>query len=359
MIYSKIANITIDLSDSILKSLGKMDKEGVKLLFVFDKMQFAGLLTIGDIQRAILKDTNLNSPISLIIDKNKIYALDSDNIEVVKNKMLRLRAECMPVLSEKGDLLDVYFWRDFFTGKRIKQKINLPVVIMAGGKGSRLKPLTNVIPKPLIPINDKTIIEEIMDRFVEYECQQFYLSVNYKAGLIKYYFDKLNNEKYSIDYFQETKPLGTAGSLSLLKDKINTTFFVSNCDILIDQDYYEILKYHKENKNEITIVSTLKHYSIPYGTIETTKGGVLTKLEEKPELTFQINSGMYLLEPELLHEIPENEFFHITDLIDNMINSGRNVGVFPVSEGSWKDIGEWSEYLKHINKYISDGKQSQ
>src|SRR5690606_21978469 len=115
-----------------------------------------------------------------------------------------------------------------------------------------------------------------------------------------------------------------------------------------DQDYSEILNYHKENKNEITVVSTLKHYSIPYGTIETTKGGMLTSLEEKPELTFQINSGMYLLEPSLLNEIPGNEFFHITDLIHNVKNSGRNVGVFPVSEGSWRDIGEWSEYLKYI-----------
>jgi len=348
MKLDKIKNRIIDIEMTILQGLSKMDKEGIKLLIVFDKMQFLGLLTIGDIQRAILKDVALNMSISSIIDKNKIYALESEDIEVVKSKMFKLRAECMPVLSENGDLIEVYFWSDFFTEKRVKQSINLPVVIMAGGKGSRLKPLTNVIPKPLIPINDKTIIEEIMDRFVEYNCHQFYLSVNYKAELIKYYFDNLKNEKYIIDYFQEAKPLGTAGSLSLLKDKIHTTFFVSNCDVLIDQDYSEILKYHEESENLITVISTLKHYSIPYGTIETTKGGVLTRLEEKPELTFQINSGMYLLQPELLNEIPENKFFHITDLIDEVMNSGRNIGVFPVSEGSWSDIGEWSEYLKYI-----------
>lgn len=346
MKLDKIKHRIIDVENPILQGLTKMDKEGVKLLIVFDKIKFVGLLTIGDIQRAILKDVPLSLPIAAIIDKNKIYALQSDKLEAVKIKMLGLRAECMPVLSENGDLVDVHFWSDFFTEKRIKQKINLPVVIMAGGIGTRLKPLTNVIPKPLIPINDKTIIEEIMDRFVEYGCHQFFLSVNYKADLIKYYFDNLNNSEYNIDYFQETKPLGTAGSLSLLKEKIKTTFFVSNCDILIDEDYSEILKYHQKNKNEITIVSTLKQYSIPYGTIETSKGGILTKLEEKPDLSFQINSGMYILEPHLLDEIPENEFLHITTLIENVQKKCGKVGVFPVSEGSWMDIGNWEDYRK-------------
>ena len=347
---NKIKRISIDLNISIIHSLKKMDNEGVKSLLVFQKDVFVGLLTIGDIQRAILKNIDFNTPVLSIIDKNKIYAFDSDSIEVIKNKMLKLRAECMPILSKKGELVDVKFWSDLFTIKRIKQKIHLPVVIMAGGKGTRLKPLTNVIPKPLIPINDKTIIEEIMDRFMEYGCHQFYLSVNFKAELIKYYFDHLNNMKYDIFYFKEDKPLGTAGSLSLLKNKIHTTFFVSNCDILIDQDYSDILKYHRENNNKITLVSALKYYSIPYGTIETTKGGVLKSLEEKPELAFQINSGMYLLEPELLNEIPDNKFFHITDLIENVMKSGRNVGVFPVTEGSWIDIGEWREYLKYIEQ---------
>ena len=348
MKIDKIKNRIIDIKSTILQGLSTMDKEGVKLLIVFDNGTFVGLLTIGDIQRAILKDIVLTTPIFSIIDKNKIYAFDSDNADFIQKKMLELRTECMPILSEKGDLLDVYFWNDFFTEKRIKQKINLPVVIMAGGKGTRLQPLTHVIPKPLIPINDKTIIEEIMDSFTEFGCHQFYLSVNYKAELIKYYFDNLKNENYCIDYFQENTPLGTAGSLSLVKDKINTTFFVSNCDILIDEDYSEILKYHRENKNEITIVAALKNYSIPYGTIETSKGGILTKLEEKPELIFQINSGMYILEPHLLNEIVENEFLHITTLIENIQNKNGKIGVFPVSEGSWRDIGNWDDYRKFL-----------
>jgi len=143
--------------------------------------------------------------------------------------------------------------------------------------------------------------------------------------------------------------MGTAGSMSLLKGKIDTTFFVSNCDILIEQDYSEILKYHREQNNEITLVAALKHYDIPYGTLKTGKDGQLKALEEKPALNFKINSGMYVLEPSLLDEIPKDEFFHITHLIEKIMKRKGKVGVFPVSEKSWKDMGEWSEYSKLLN----------
>jgi NDP-sugar pyrophosphorylase family protein len=167
--------------------------------------------------------------------------------------------------------------------------------------------------------------------------------------MIKYYFKSLKNPNYHIDYFQEDTPLGTAGSMFLIKNKINSTFFVSNCDILIDQDLQELYDYHKKNENKITLVSALKHYKVPYGTLETGDQGILKELAEKPKLTFQINSGLYILEPDLLEEIPENSFYHITDLIENVKKKGDKIGVFPVSEGSWKDIGEWDEYLKNTN----------
>jgi NDP-sugar pyrophosphorylase family protein len=185
-----------------------------------------------------------------------------------------------------------------------------------------------------------------MDRFVGVGCNEFHISVNYKAQTIKDYFVNLNNAAYNIDYFEEDKPLGTAGSMFLIKDKIQTTFFVSNCDILIDQDLSEIYKYHKSNKNKITIVSAMKNYKIPYGTIETSEKGILKSMDEKPELIFQINTGMYILEPEMLDLIPNNEFFHITELIEKVRKSGENVGVFPIAENSWQDIGNWDDYKK-------------
>jgi len=307
------------------------------------------LLSIGDIQRAIINNTNLNSKVSTIIRYDYILANSETSIDEIKKLMLAIRAELMPVVSPENDLLKVYFWEDFFGEKEIApaKQFNLPIVIMAGGIGSRLKPLTNVLPKPLIPIGEETMLEEIFDRFGKYGCDQFFISVNYKAGLIEFYV-KNKNLPFNIEFIKENKPMGTAGSLSFLKNKINQTFFVSNCDILIDQDYSEILDYHLENKNEITLVAALKHYPIPYGTVETGKNGQLLELIEKPEIIFKINSGMYILEPQLLEDIPNNQFYHITQLIEKVKKRKGNVGVFPVSQRSWKDIGSWEEYLKII-----------
>jgi dTDP-glucose pyrophosphorylase len=348
----KINQLKLGLHSTMLEALRKMDETYKRLLLVFDERKFINVLSIGDIQRAIIQNKALNTPISDILRRETRLARQGDSIETIKAQMLQFKAECMPMIDEDNNLVDVFFWEDFFSEKERKPEISLklPVVIMAGGKGTRLIPLTNVIPKPLLPIGEKTIIEEIMDRFLRVGCNQFHVSVNYKAETIKHYFNQLNSPVYLIDYFQEDKPLGTAGSLFLVKDKIQTTFFVSNCDIIIEEDYSEILKYHKENQNELTIVSALKHYPIPYGTIKTKEEGILSELIEKPELTFQINSGFYILEPHLLNEIPENEFFHITTLIENIQKREGRVGVFPVSEGSWKDIGTWEEYFNLINK---------
>lgn len=344
----RISNISIAKEASLLMALHQMDQTQKHLLFVFDADLYVSLISIGDIQRAIIKGVSLKTPVYKILRKSIRTAYEKDSYEEVKALMLRYRVECMPIINKKGELVDVYFWEEVF-GKELKRNtpnINIPVVIMAGGKGTRLKPLTNILPKPLIPIGEKTIIEEIMNKFTNVGCSNFFISVNYKADTIKYYFETLNNKNYHIDYFQEDKPLGTAGSMFLIKDKIKTTFFVSNCDIIIDQDLEEIYNYHKENKNVITIVSALKHYKIPYGTVESGINGVLKSLVEKPDLTFHINSGMYILEPEVLEKIPENKFMHITELIGLIKDLEQNVGVFPISEGSWKDIGEWDQYLK-------------
>lgn len=340
---------TIQASSTILEALKKMDVLDKKLFIVLESEKFEGLLSAGDIQRAIIQNKPLETIVKEILRKKIRVAHPQDSFESIKKMMLEFRMELCPVVNENNEIVNIYFWEDIFDDKKPQplSQFNLPVVIMAGGVGSRLKPLTNVLPKPLIPIGEKTIIEDIFERFNNYGCSQFYISVNYKADLIEYYL-RNQNLPYQLVFFKEEEPMGTAGSLSLLKGKINQTFFVSNCDIIIEQDYSEILDYHRFNKNEITIVAALKHYPIAYGTIKTGENGKLIKLVEKPELTFKINSGMYILEPHLIDEVPEKDFFHITHLIEKIKNRGGNVGVFPVSEKSWKDIGEWHEYLKAI-----------
>lgn len=346
---SKIEKRTIVSSESLLMALKQMDEQKVKMLFVFDKEQFISILTIGDIQRAIVKNIALETPVARVVDRNKKFAHTGEPMDVIREKMLRLRAECMPVLDEKGELVDVIFWRDLFEKEEtdLRPKIDLPVVIMAGGKGTRLKPITNVIPKPLVPIGDKTILETILDQFEGIGCHKFYMSVNYKADIMKYYLSQLDHQ-YDVEFFQEDKPLGTIGSVSLLKGKITTPFFVSNCDSINEQDYRDVYDYHVSNHNDLTIVTMVKTFKIPYGVIETGEDGLMTSLSEKPELTYQVNTGVYILNPSCIDEIPEGEFFHITHLMEKIKARGGRVGCFPVSEHSWKDMGEWPEYLKMI-----------
>lgn len=351
----EFAILYVDVSDSLLFVLKKMDEIKRKLLIVTKDNKYFSLVSIGDLQRAIIKNIDLNAPISTILRDGVTVARNGDDVKDIKQTMLKLRNEFMPIISDQNEIVDVLFWENIFTrDEDIKQKVklNLPVVIMAGGKGARLVPLTNVLPKPLIPIGEKTIVEDIMDKFVDCGCHNFYISVNYKADMIRFYLDSLENKEYTISYFQEEKPLGTAGSLHLLQNEINSTFFVSNCDIIIDQDYAEVLDYHRTNRNEITLVAAIKNLQIPYGTIQTKENGFIESLYEKPEFNYKINTGLYILEPHLINEIPKDTFYHITYLIEKLYKEGRKVGVFPISEGSWTDIGNWDEYLKCFSKYI-------
>lgn len=346
----KIKRIIITLSTSLLDAMKQMDEVKVKTLMVFENGRFEGLVTIGDIQRAIINNISLQEPVSHILNKKKVYGYQLEDEDIIKDKMRKMRAEVMPILNNQDELVDVWFWDDLFKKTELlqREKINLPVVIMAGGKGTRLKPITNVIPKPLIPIGDKTILEEIMNQFEGIGCKHFYMSVNYKSDIMRYYLDQLEHH-YNIEFFEETKPLGTIGSVSLLKGKITTPFFVSNCDIIIDQDYRDVYEYHLNNRNDLTIVTAVKSIKIPYGVIETGTDGLMTGLQEKPEQTYMINTGVYILNPECIDEIPKGEFFHITHLMEKIKSRGGRVGCFPVSEYAWRDMGEWPEYLKMIN----------
>ena len=345
----RIKNRIISPQKTLLDAMRLMDVEKVKSLFVFEGEHFTGLLTIGDIQRAIIHHFSLDELILRILNNNKIFGFLSDSEEIIREKMLKLRAEVMPILDADGELVDVWFWSDLSKKPNSqREKISLPVVIMAGGQGTRLKPLTNVIPKPLVPIGEKTILEEILNQFESIGCNRFFMSLNYKSDMMRFYLNSLEH-KYNIQFFEEPKPLGTIGSVSLLKGQIDTPFFVSNCDILIDQDYRDVWDYHQENRNDITIVTAVKSFKIPYGVVESGEDGLMVALKEKPENTYLINTGVYLISPNCIDDIPSGEFFHVTQLIQVVKEKGGRVGCFPVSENAWRDMGEWHEYLKLIN----------
>lgn len=344
-------NRNITSHTTLLDALKKMDDIDKKLLLIIEDHQFQGLVSVGDIQRAIIENKSLDTPVKAVVRKNIKIAKPEDDMEKIKNMMVEYRMEFCPVVDENDQIQKIYFWEDIFKSEKPqpKQKFNLPVVIMAGGKGTRMRPITYIIPKPLLPINEKTILEILFEKFNEYGCQDFYLTVNYKSEILKYYIKELNLP-FNVHFIEEKKALGTAGSLKLMENELTETFFVNNCDIIIDADYSEILKYHKDNKNDITLIATMKTYPIPYGTLETGENGELLSITEKPELTFKINSGMYVLEPHVLKSIPKDSFYHITELIDKIKRNNGMVGVFPVSEKSWVDIGNWVEYNKILDE---------
>lgn len=345
-------HLIVPVSLTLLQAVKRMDEVRCKLLLVTERERFIGLLSIGDVQRAIIRNVPLSEQVGSVLRSDIVVCRSGDPESKIRSEMLRCRAAFMPLLGEDGSLADVVFWEDFFADEFSAGKpsaLNLPVVIMAGGTGSRLRPLTNILPKPLLPFGRKTIVETIMDKFVHAGCRTFFMSLNYKAAMIRHYFAELKSSVYEVSFFEEEKPLGTAGSLSLIADSLKTSFFVSNCDIVIEQDLNEVWQYHRANKNELTIVAALKHVKLAYGSLVTGENGLLKELSEKPEWVFKVNSGVYILEPHLLATIPVNTFYNMTDLIDGIVARGGRVGVFPVSEGSWTDIGNWNDYKRLIS----------
>ena len=335
---------------TLMEALEIMDQRDRKLLLICDGDRFLGLISIGDIQRAILAKKDLSLPALNYMRQNMTIATVDDDPEQIKKQMRVERIESMPVIDHENRLVDVIEWNELLEEQDNGEEIiNYPVVIMAGGKGTRLQPLTNIIPKPLIPISDKTIIEEIMTAFKNAGCGDFWISVNYKKEAIEEYF--AGRKEWKVAFIYEEKPLGTAGSLFLLKDKLKGTFFVINCDTLVNVRLQDLVKYHHDSGNVITVVSVVKKMSIPYGTLETDVGGIVKEIREKPEYVYQINSGMYILEAEALDYLKDNTFTNITDLIEMLIRDNRKVGAFPVPESSWVDMGNWDEYLKLVNKY--------
>ena len=357
MITNKFEQFLINGEESVLSSMKKLDINAHKILFVIDDSEkLIGSLTDGDIRRWILSGNELSEHVHQICHKTPYFVKEDYSIQDVKELMLANNIECIPELSSENTIKDLLFWADIFQevkAEKPKKQMNYPVVIMAGGFGKRLAPFTTILPKPLIPIGDKSIVEHIIDRFLPYGIDNFYMTVNHKSKIIKSYFEDIEKD-YSIKLVKEEKPLGTAGSLKLVKDEIDDVFIVTNCDIIIHADYSGIVDFHINSGYDITLISSMMNYTIPYGVCEIDSGGSLIEIREKPECNFLISTGMYILNKKILDLIPDNEFFNITQLVEEVKKQGGSVGVFPISEKSWNDTGEWDEYIKTVKRLTND-----
>lgn len=334
----------INKSNTVVEALQKIDLNSKQILFVVDSnRKLEGIITDGDIRRWLLKTGELQGTVSEFMNTAPKVIYRKDVKSAVKF-MKNAKITALPVITSKGIVSDIIFRDDI---DKIEEnscgKLNdVSVVIMAGGRGTRLYPYTKILPKPLIPIGDIPIMERIISKFRDANVKVFYATVNYRKGMIKSYFNDMTKD-YTINYVEEDKPLGTAGSLKLLPKRFDKPFIVTNCDILIHADYNDIYKYHMDSGNELTIVSALKNIVVPYGVIHSSENGAVESMEEKPKLSYFVNTGMYILNPNLVDDIPKDEFFHMTDLADKLMKEGRRVGMYPISEDSFLDMGEFEE----------------
>ena len=342
-------NITISPETTIRKAMKALDKTAEKCLIVVDEdMKILGTLTDGDIRRSILTGIHISATIKNIYFTKSTTLLVGQYTSDEAIKLLRIKKlDLIPIIDENLKVLDYVTWNSLGEMNE-EDKVSLsgiPVIIMAGGKGTRLEPFTKILPKPLVPIHDKPIIEHIIERFTSLGCIEFYITVNYKSVLLKAYFEELQ-PNYKANFISEAEPLGTAGSLKLLEGKFTQPFFVTNCDVIIQADYNSLYDFHVKEKNDITLVASTKEHIIPYGTCELNDDGQLSKINEKPSYDFLINTGLYIINPDVLKLIPENKFYHMTHLIEDVNKIGKRVGVYPIDDDAWIDVGQWAEYQK-------------
>ena len=340
--------VYIEENKTVLEAMKQLDRNAKKILFVHDQGMLLASITDGDIRRWILKKGDLQKSIKCVANYNPQYLFENE-ADSAMQIMKKYDIDAIPIIDNNHIIKKIVYFNAFGQEENKFDK-ELPVVIMAGGLGTRLSPYTNILPKPLIPIGDYPIVEHIIQRFYTYGCRQFYMIVNYKRNMIKAYFDELEKD-YSLEFVIEEKALGTGGGLSLLKDKIQETFILTNCDILIDADLNEAYKQHIKSKESITMVSSLKNFTIPYGVINIGENGAVQSMQEKPNMSFFTNTGCYFVEPEVIENLVYNEPIDFPTIIEQYIKEGKRVGVYPIGENAWLDMGQLNE-LERMKKKL-------
>lgn len=347
-----IAPFLVPETHNILQAMERLERTEEKILFVVDaESRILGSLTDGDIRRWILSDGDLKAEVRLVCNCRPFVAYERFRIEELRSEMLNGNLGCVPVINAEQQIVRLIFWKEIFQDEvrsTPKRRLQLPVVIMAGGMGTRLAPFTNVLPKPLIPVGDKTVIEIIIDQFVAFGADQFILSINYKSKILKSFFEELS-PPYSVKFLEEKERRGTAGGLRALYTDEGGDLVVSNCDIVIQADIPDLVAFHQDNEYDLTLVASLKEYRIPYGVCELEKGGNLGCIKEKPHYSFLVNTGMYVVRRDRLGLLPEDGICDMTDFIEAIKKAGGKIGVFPISENAWIDTGEWTEYRKAVD----------
>lgn len=332
---------------SVLEAMKQIDATANQILLVAENNRLKAIITDGDIRRHLLRGGKLEVSIKEIANYKPKFIFEKDT-DKSRELMKEWSILSLPIVNEKLEIQSIAFLYDYEIGRKLS--VSAPVVIMAGGLGTRLYPYTKILPKPLIPIGEIPITEHIINHFLKYECHEFHFIVNHKKNMIKAYFSEVE-KNYKLEFHNEELQLGTGGGLSLLKGRLESTFFLTNCDVLIRANYKEIYDFHKQNGNMITIVAAYKHFTIPYGIINMISNGDIASMIEKPEYSFLTNTGFYVVEAEVINRLEDNQPIGFTDIIEQQKNLGEKIGVFPVSERCWLDMGQLEE-LERMQKEL-------
>lgn len=336
---NSISKYTINIDASIKDALILLDKlsDDAHTLFVLDGKRLVGTITDGDIRRALIKDIPISTSVEDVMNKEFKYVRPQEN-DIQKIRALRAYGiQLLPCISEEGELLRIY------NLKKKKSLLPINVVLMAGGRGERLRPLTEKIPKPLLPIGDKAIIDYNVDRLIEYGIEDIYITTNYLAEQIEQHFEK-ERDHIKIKCFREEKYLGTIASIKSIPFVKNDDVLVMNSDLFTNIDFEEFYRFFKENDADMSVAAVPYSVSIPYGIIEL-EGKKITAIKEKPTYNHDVNAGIYIIKRSLLDLIPDNIFYDATDFINLLTSIGKSVIRYPLV-GYWVDIGKHEDYKK-------------
>jgi dTDP-glucose pyrophosphorylase/CBS domain-containing protein len=340
---NRLKGVVISPKTPISKAIRVLDRAGTGVLLLCEKDgSLAGILTDGDIRRAILRKVSFDKPCLEIAGRDPLTASPGINqTEALRlmDKGRRYIVNQLPVVDGNGRVVDLLLRRDIVK----EDSLLLSAVVMAGGFGKRLSPLTDEVPKPMLPVGEKPLMQHIIDQLKQAGIGKVSISTHYQSEKIRDHFGDGQNFGIDIRYISEERPLGTAGALGLM-DRSEEPLLVINGDILTRVDFRAMLDFHRKQEAYLTIGVRQYDLQVPYGVVES-EGPIVLEIREKPQIQLFVNSGIYLLEPDIQNHIPAGEYLNMPDLIDRLLKKGQKVVNFPIVE-YWLDIGRQEEYEK-------------
>ena len=338
---------------NIKKAITILNKYGSKTIVVVDKQnKLLGTLSDGDIRKSIIKGFNLKDPIQKIYNNKPFFLSEKEDFRNIKKLFFKKKLDLIPIVNKEQKILKILLFKDIFDNHESEKKAhkkykNYGVVIMAGGKGNRMQPYTKVFPKPLLPVGNETVIDMIISKFLNFKINNFYITTNYKHKIIKAHFKKYS-KTVNFKLIKEKKKLGTAGSLAYLKNANEEFFFISNCDVIINEDYKKIINFHHTNKNDLTIIASKKSLKIPYGVCLADKNKNFVNFKEKPEYDFLFNTGFYVINKNILKELTGVSKLDMDSFILRLKKKRKKIGIFSINFQNWQDFGNWDNYNNQI-----------